>query len=40
MGCRKGESNAKAKSGRYSCRDCGAAAKKKNKLCDPKKIKK
>jgi len=29
----------KAKAGRYRCQDCGAVAKKKSKVCDPKKIK-
>jgi hypothetical protein len=40
VGCKKGESKVKAKPGRYSCRDCGAVAKKKDKVCEPKKIKK
>jgi hypothetical protein len=40
MGCKKGESKVKAKVGRYRCVDCGAVAKKKGKVCDPKKIKK
>jgi hypothetical protein len=35
MGCKKDESS-------YRCKECGAVAKKKKKndLCDPKKIKK
>jgi hypothetical protein len=39
MGCKKGKSKHKRKSGRYECRKCGAVVKKKNKLCDAKKIK-
>ena len=41
MGCKKDESTAKPKPGRYRCKECGAVAKKKkNDLCEPKKIKK
>jgi len=41
MGCKKDESTAKPKPGRYRCKECGAVAKKKKKndLCEPKKIK-
>ncbi len=39
MECRKGESENRAKPGRYRCRTCGAASKKKDHLCKPKKIK-
>jgi len=41
MSCKKGESKAKPKPGRYRCKDCGAVVKKKKKedLCEPKKIK-
>ena len=40
MGCKKDESKVKAKPGRYRCRECGVVAKKKAKVCEPKKIKK
>ena len=41
MSCKKGESKAKPKPGRYHCKECGAVVKKKKKkdLCEPKKIK-
>jgi len=39
MTCRKGESSAKPKPGRFVCKDCGAVVKKKQQVCDPKKIK-
>jgi hypothetical protein len=41
MSCKKGESTAKPKPGRYRCKDCGAVVKKQEKkdLCEPKKIK-
>lgn len=39
MGCNKGKSKAKPKPGRYECVDCGAVVKKKNDVCDPKKLK-
>lgn len=39
MGCMKNKKGAKPKSGRYRCCKCGVAAKKKNKLCNPRKIK-
>jgi hypothetical protein len=40
MSCRKGQSKTKPKAGRYRCGDCGSVAKKKDELCEPKKIKK
>jgi hypothetical protein len=40
MSCLKGESKVKPKPGRYRCTDCGAVAKKKKDVCDPKKVKK
>jgi hypothetical protein len=39
MDCRKGESEHKAKVGRYRCKQCGAVSKKKSHVCKPKKIK-
>ena len=39
MSCKKGKSTAKAKPGRFVCKDCQAVAKKKADLCEPKKIK-
>lgn len=39
MSCKKDDPKKKAKPGRYLCKDCGAVAKKKSKVCDPKKIK-
>ena len=39
MSCKKGESSAKPKKGRYRCTDCGAVVKKKDEVCEPKKIK-
>ena len=39
MDCRKGESEHKAKPGRYQCKQCGAVSKKKTHVCKPKKIK-
>jgi hypothetical protein len=39
MSCKKGESSAKSKPGRYRCKDCGAVVKKKAEVCEPKKIK-
>ena len=40
MGCKKKKPKAKLKSGRYRCDDCGAVVKKRDEVCDPKKIKK
>ena len=40
MNCKKGESTAKPKEGRFRCADCDAVVKKKKKVCNPKKIKK
>jgi len=37
--CLKGKKLAKDKPGNFRCKDCGAIAKKKGKLCKPKKIK-
>ena len=39
MSCKKGESSAKPRSGRFRCKDCGAVVKKKQQVCEPKKIK-
>jgi len=39
MSCRKGESEHKAKPGRYRCKRCGAVSKKKEHICKPKKLK-
>jgi len=36
--CLKGKASRKAKPGLYICRKCRAVAKKKAKLCRPKKI--
>lgn len=38
--CLKGKKSAPEKPGNYKCTKCGAVAKKKGKLCKPKKIKK
>jgi hypothetical protein len=40
MGCKKGKSKQEAAPGLYECKKCGAVVKKKDKCCDPKKIKK
>jgi len=40
MACREGKSEHKPKANRYRCQDCGAVSKKKDHLCNPKKIKK
>jgi hypothetical protein len=40
MSCRKGKSKTKPKKGHFECKDCGAVVKKKNDVCDPKKLKK
>ncbi len=37
--CMKGEKQAKGKPGNFRCKKCGATARKKGKLCKPKKIK-
>jgi hypothetical protein len=37
--CLKGKKVAKEKPGNYRCKKCNAVAKKKGKLCKPKKIK-
>jgi len=39
MACLKGKSKSKPKPGRFECKKCGAVAKKKGKLCKPRKIK-
>jgi len=39
MVCLSGESEHKAKPGRYRCRRCGAVSKKKGHVCKPKRIK-
>lgn len=38
MSCKKGQSTAKPKPGRYLCKDCQAVVKKKSEVCEPKKI--
>jgi hypothetical protein len=38
--CLSGKKEAKAKPGRYKCKNCGAVSKKKKRICEPKKIKK
>jgi hypothetical protein len=40
MGCQRGKPIRKAKIGDFRCKDCGAIAGKKKKLCRPKRIKK
>jgi len=40
MGCKKKNPKATPKNGRYRCDDCGTVVKKKNEVCEPKKIKK
>jgi len=37
--CLKGKKTAAEKPGNYRCTKCGATAKKKKELCEPKKIK-
>jgi len=37
--CCKSKKKVKDKPGSYRCKSCGAVAKKKGKLCKPKKIK-
>ncbi len=39
MGCLGGDSEHKAKPGRYRCKKCGGVSKKKGHVCKPKKIK-
>ena len=39
MACKKGKSKDKRKPGLYECKKCGAVVKKKDKVCDAKKIK-
>lgn len=38
MGCGKDHEKLKAKPGRFQCKKCGRVAKKKDKVCKPKKI--
>ena len=40
MGCHFGKSNRKPKLGDFRCKECGAVAAKKKRLCKPKKVKK
>ena len=40
MSCIKGKTKTKSKPGRFQCTDCGAVAKKKNGVCEPKKVRK
>jgi hypothetical protein len=40
MSCQFGKPNRKPKAGDFQCKECGAVAKKKKKLCSPKKVKK
>jgi len=39
MGCKKGKSSEPKKPGNFECKKCGVVAKKKGKICKPKKIK-
>ena len=39
MGCLKGYKKAKVKPGSFRCKNCGAVAKNKKRLCKPKRIK-
>jgi hypothetical protein len=39
MSCQRDKPIRKAKPGDFRCKDCGAVAKKKKKLCNPKKVK-
>jgi hypothetical protein len=39
MSCQKGKPIRKAQPGEFRCRECGVVAKKKKKLCNPKKVK-
>ena len=40
MSCNKGTTNVKLKPGRFKCTDCGAVAKKRKGVCEPKKVRK
>jgi len=40
MSCKKEKPKVKPKRGRFKCDDCGAVAKSKKNVCEPKKIKK
>jgi hypothetical protein len=40
MGCMRGKPIRAAKPGDFRCKDCGAVAAKKKRLCKPKKVKK
>lgn len=40
MGCKKGKPKTEKKPGLYECKKCGAVVKKKDKVCNAKKIKK
>ena len=40
MACSRKKKPKKPKIGRFRCKACGQVRKNKNKLCDPKKIKK
>ncbi|MFO0791437.1 MAG: hypothetical protein U0805_18410 [Pirellulales bacterium] len=40
MPCEHNKPIRQAKPGDFRCRDCGFVAKKKKKLCNPKKVKK
>jgi len=37
--CLKGKKKAPATPGNFTCKKCGAVHTKKNKLCEPKKVK-
>ena len=39
MSCQKGKRIRKAKPGEFRCKDCDVVAKRKKKLCNPKKVK-
>jgi hypothetical protein len=40
MSCSKDKKRKKPKKGWYACKVCGQARKDKDKLCEPKKVKK
>jgi hypothetical protein len=40
MGCLKDKPIRTAKAGDFRCKECGAVATKKKRLCKPKKVKK
>ena len=40
MPCSRDKKKKEPKKGRYLCKNCGQVRKKKDKLCEPKKVKK